>query len=200
MAKVIGDISVSLDGFITGPEPDLEHGLGHGGEGLHRWVLDGGAVDRQVLDAMTDRTGAVLMGRRTFDVVDGPHGWSGDMGYGAERDQSNPPPVLVVTRRPPATVRLADRFTFIVDGISSAVAKARSVADDRDVVVMGGGELIRGCLDAGLLDELHLHLAPVLLGGGTALFAPSGPPPRTLEQYHVRVSAVATHLSYRVVG
>jgi dihydrofolate reductase len=200
MAKVIGDISVSLDGYVTGPDPDPEHGLGHGGEGLHRWALDGGAVDRQVLDAMVERTGAVLMGRRTFDVVDGPHGWSEDMGYGAERDQSAAPPVFVVTRRPPETVRLADRFTFVVDGIARAVDEARSAAGDRDVVVMGGGELVRGCLDAGLLDELHLHLSPVLLGGGAPLFAPGGPPGRQLEQYHVRVSAVATHLSYRVVG
>jgi dihydrofolate reductase len=200
MAKVIGDISVSLDGFVTGPDPDPEHGLGQGGEGLHRWALDGGMVDKQVLDAMVDRTGAVLMGRHTFDVVDGPHGWADDMGYGAERDQSAAPPVLVVTRRPPETVRLADRFTFVVDGIRSAVDKARSVADDRDVVVMGGGELIRGCLDAGLLDELQLHLSPVLLGGGTPLFAAAGPPTRKLEQFHVRVSAIATHLSYRVVG
>jgi dihydrofolate reductase len=200
MAKVIGDISVSLDGYVTGPQPDPEHGLGLGGEGLHRWALDGGAVDRQVLDATVDRTGAVLMGRRTFDVVDGPHGWSGDQGYGAERDQSAAPPAFVVTRRPPATVRLADRFTFVVDGAASAVAKARSVAEDRDVVVMGGGELVRRCLDAGLLDELHLHLSPVLLGGGTPLFTPGGPAPRTLQQYHVRVSALATHLSYRVVG
>jgi dihydrofolate reductase len=198
MAKVIADISVSLDGYVTGPKPDLEHGLGRDAEALHRWAMEGGPVDRQVLEAMVDRTGAVLMGRRTYDFVDGPHGWDGDLGYGAERDQSAAPPVLVVTRRPPDAVRLADRFTFVVDGVRSAVDKARWVAEDRDVVVMGGGELIRGCLDAGLLDELHLHLSPVLLGGGTPLFGPDGPGPRILEQFHVRVSALATHLAYRV--
>lgn len=198
MAKVIGDISVSLDGYVTGPKPDVENGLGRDGEGLHRWALDGGAVDKQVLEAMVARTGAVVMGRRTFDVVDGPHGWGGDLGYGAVRDQSDAPPVLVVTRRPPETVRLVGRFSFVVDGARSAVDKARSIADDRDVVVMGGGELIRRCIGVGLLDELHLHLSPVLLGGGTPLFGPDGPGPAVLEQYHVRVSALATHLSYRI--
>ena len=108
--------------------------------------------------------------------------------------------MLVVTRRPPETVRQPDLFTFVVDGVHSAVRKAQSVADDRDVMVMGGAELIRGCLDAGLLDELHLHLSPVLLGDGTPLFVPGRAYPGTLEQFHVRVSALATHLSYRVFG
>jgi dihydrofolate reductase len=199
MTKVIADISVSLDGFVTGPDPDLEHGLGRGGEPIHAWATHPGDVDRQVLDDMVGRTGVVLMGRRTYDFVDGPHGWAGDRGYGVESDQSAAPPVLVVTRRPPLTARLVDLFSFIVDGVESAVDKARSLADDRDVVVMGGAELIRGCLAAGLLDELHLHLAPALIGAGTPLFGPDGPA-RALDQIHVRVSRNATHLSYRVRG
>jgi dihydrofolate reductase len=116
------------------------------------------------------------------------------MGYGAAH--AAPQHVLVVTRTPPDTVRLGDRFTFVVDGVRSAVAKATTMADDRDVVVMGGAELIRGCLDRGLLDELRLHLAPVILGAGTPLFA--GQTPRELRQSHVRVSGHATHLTYRV--
>ncbi|MFI7543400.1 dihydrofolate reductase family protein [Actinoplanes sp. NPDC049599] len=195
MGKVAADISVSLDGFVTGPDPDQEHGLGHGGEGLHTWAFSTDPVDREVLASATGGTGAVVMGRRLFDIVDGPHGWSEEVGYGA--GLAAEPPVLVVTRNPPATVRLADRFTFVVDGVRSAVDKARSMAEDRDVVVMGGAQIIRGALEAGLVDELRLHLSPVLLGGGTPLFA-GGVTPRTLRQLHVRVSAHATHLTYRV--
>ncbi|GAA3349197.1 dihydrofolate reductase family protein [Amorphoplanes nipponensis] len=195
MGKVVADISMSLDGFVTGPAPDPEHGLGHGGEGLHTWAFSTDPVDREVLAAATDATGAVVMGRRLFDIVDGPHGWNDEVAYGAGLAAA--PPVLVVTRNPPATVRLADRFTFIVDGVRSAVDKARSMADDRDVVVMGGAQVIRGALDAGLVDELRLHLSPVLLGAGTPLFVGGGGP-RTLRQVHVRVSAHATHLTYRI--
>jgi dihydrofolate reductase len=194
MTKVVGEISMSLDGFVTGPDPDLEHGLGHGGEGLHTWAFEGDVTDREVLTEAVDSTGVVVMGRRLFDVVDGPAGWTGEMGYGGTLAAT--PPVLVVTRQPPATTRLGDRFTFVVDGIGSAVSKGIAMADDRDVVLMGGAELIRGALAGGLLDELRLHLAPVVLGAGTPLFA--GGPPRTLRQIHVRVSGHATHLTYRV--
>ena len=85
MAKVVGDISVSLDGFVTGPDPDPEHGLGHGGEGMHGWVFNGTRSTRRCSPRPTDATGAVIMGRRTFDIVDGPHGWNDEMGYGAAR-------------------------------------------------------------------------------------------------------------------
>jgi len=195
MTKVVADISVSLDGYITGPRPGAEQGLGLGGEGLHTWALAGDAIDTEVLSDTVDATGAVIMGRRLFDIVDGPHGWSDEMGYGARAVGQQP--VLVVTRTPPDTVRLADRFTFVVDGVGSAVRKAIVLAEDRDVVVMGGAEIIRGCLEAGLLDEVRLHLSPVLLGSGTPLFD-NGTTPRTLRQIHVRASGTATHLTYRV--
>ena len=195
MGKVIADISMSLDGFVTGPAPGPDNGLGEGGEGLHTWAFSADPVDRAVLASTTDATGAVVMGRRLFDIVDGPHGWNDEVGYGAGLAAA--PPVLVVTRQAPASVRLADRFTFVVDGVRSAIDKARALAEDRDVVVMGGAEVIRGALRAGQVDELRLHLAPVLLGGGTALFA-GGVSPRSLRQLHVQVSAHATHLTYRV--
>lgn len=195
MAKVVADISVSLDGFVTGPGPDLEHGLGAGGEALHTWAFAGDAIDAEVLAETVDATGVVIMGRRLFDIVDGPYGWNDEVGYGAAA--AGQQPVLVVTRTPPETVRLADRFTFVVDGAGSAVSKAIAMAGDRDVVVMGGAETIRGCLEAGLLDELRLHLSPVLLGSGTPLFVP-GTAPRNLRQIHVRPSGTATHLTYRV--
>jgi dihydrofolate reductase len=194
VAKVVGDISVSLDGFVTGPGPGPEGGLGRGGEGLHTWALDGDAIDAEVLADAVDATGAVILGRRLFEIVDAPDGWNDEMGYGAA--YAAWPPMLVVTRKPPDTVRLENRFTFVVDGLGSAVSKATALAEDRDVVVMGGAAVLRGCLEQGLLDELRLHLAPVILGGGTPLW--QGNAPRALRQVHVRVSGHASHLTYRV--
>ncbi|KUL22012.1 dihydrofolate reductase family protein [Actinoplanes awajinensis] len=200
MARVIADISMSLDGFVTGPHPGPDNGLGDGGEGLHTWALRPDAVDSDVLDGTVAATGAVIMGRRLFDIIDGPHGWNDKMGYGADRAAE--PPVLVVTRNPPEHVRLADRITFVVDGLANAVAAGAAIAEERDVVIMGGAEIIRGALEAGLVHELRLHLSPVLLGAGTPLFA-AGPPggsrpsPR-LRQILVRPSAHATHLTYLV--
>jgi dihydrofolate reductase len=191
MTKVVADISVSLDGFVTGPGP--EAGLGRGGEGLHVWALDPDPVDRAVLEETVFATGVVIMGRRLFDIVDAPDGWNDEMGYGA--GLAAEPPVLVVTRTPPDEVRLVDRMTFVVDGIRSAVAKGIAMADDRDVVIMGGGETVCRAIEAGVVDELRLHLSPVLLGGGTPLFG--GGTPRSLRQTHVRPSSQATHLTYR---
>jgi dihydrofolate reductase len=194
MTKVVADISVSLDGFVTGPEPGPGQGLGRGGEELHTWALDPDAVDGEVMDEAIDATGVVIMGRRLFDIIDAPDGWNDEMGYGAGRAAQ--PPLLVVTRNPPAVVRLADRTTFIVDGIGSAVSKGVAMSDDRDVVIMGGGRTVRTALEAGVVDELRLHLSPVILGGGTPLF--DGGRPHSLRQIHVRVSSRATHLTYRL--
>jgi len=186
MSKVVADISVSLDGFVAGPDGSVE--------ALHTWALEPDAIDSDVLDEGVDATGVVVMGRRLFDVVDAPDGWSDEMGYGAARAAQ--PPLLVVTRTPPGQVRLAERTTFIVDGIGSAVSKGVAMSDDRDVVIMGGGRTVRTAIEAGVVDELRLHLAPVLLGGGTPLF--TGAAPRSLRQIHVRASAHATHLTYRL--
>lgn len=194
MTKVVADISVSLDGFVTGPDPGPEQGLGRGGEGLHTWALEPDRIDRAVLVETVDATGVVIMGRRLFDIIDAPGGWTDEMGYGAS--VAGQQPVLVVTRTPPEKVRLAERCTFVVDGIRSAVAKAVTMAEDRDVVIMGGGETVRGAIEAGVVDELRLHLSPVLLGSGIPLF--TGAAPRVLRQIHVRASGHATHLTYRV--
>src|SRR5215207_3531933 len=112
MGKVVADISVSLDGYVTGPDPGPDSGLGRGGDGLHTWAVSTDPVDREVLASATDATAAVVMARRLYDIVDAPQGWSDEVGYGA--GLAGTPPVLVVTRRPPATVRLTDRFTFVV--------------------------------------------------------------------------------------
>jgi dihydrofolate reductase len=195
MTKVIADISMSLDGFVTGPDPGPEQGLGRDGEALHTWVLESDdPVDAAVLQSATDRSGAVVMGRRLFDIIDGPGGWSDDMGYGAGHAAT--PDFFVVTHSPPDSVRLGLRFTFVTDGIAAAVEAARAAAGDKDVVVMGGADVVRQCLDARLCDELCIHLSPIVLGAGTPLFADSV---RTeLVQRTVEVSRFATHLTYDV--
>ena len=194
MTRVIADISMSLDGYVTGPDPDLEHGLGHGGEALHTWVESRDEVDVEVLRQATEGTGAVVMGRRLFDIIDGPHGWSDEMGYGAEH--ATKPPFFVVTHAAPASVRLDFAFTFVSEGLGEAVGQARAVAGGKDVVVMGGGDVIRQCVDDGLVDEIHIHLAPIVLGAGTPLFAGSGR--HQLVQRSVQVSPTATHVTYEL--
>lgn len=194
MTKVVAEITVSLDGFVTGPDPGPEQGLGRDGEPLHAWVFEGDDVDAAILRSSVEGTGAVVMGRRLFDIVDSPHGWSDDIGYGAGHAAA--PPFFVVTHGAPASVRLDLDFTFVTDGIASAIEQARSAAGDKDVVVMGGGDVIRQCVDEGLVDELRIHLSPILLGAGTPLF--EGCSRRELVQRDVTVSSRATHLTYEV--
>jgi dihydrofolate reductase len=196
MTRVVADISMSLDGFVTGPDPDLEHGLGRGGEPLHTWVMEGTEVDAEVVRDATESSGAVVMGRRLFDIVDGPHGWNDEMGYGAGLAAA--PPFFVVTHSAPDHVRLELRFTFVTDGLEAAISQARAAAGDKDVIVMGGGDVVRQCVDTGLADELRIHLAPIVLGGGTPLFA--GANRRQLVPRSVRVSPHATHLTYTLEG
>jgi|SRR5215212_6975122 len=197
MPKVIADITMSLDGYVTGPGADQEHGLGDAPE-LHTWVMEQDAVDTDILEQATARSGAVVMGRRLFDTVDGPDGWNEQMGYGA--DQTATPPFFVVTHSPPREVRLERelgmRVAFAED-LAAAVDQARAAATHGDVVIMGGGDVIGQALEQGLVDELRIHLAPMLLGGGTPLFKPG-----TRQMYHqrdVRPSTNAVHLAYERV-
>jgi dihydrofolate reductase len=198
MTKIIGDITISLDGFVTGPGADLKHGLGLDAEGLHAWALDSSdPVDRGILERHTAASGAVVMGRKTFDTVDGPGGWSAERGYGADQDGRTA--FFVVTRTRPDQVRLEEShdFTFVLDGLASVVERARVAAGDRDVFVMGGGRTVGGCLAAGLLDQLRIHLSPEVLGAGTPLFDAVGR--HRLRQTHVETSPAATHLTYDVL-
>ena len=187
MSKVVADISMSLDGYVTGPKGDDV-------EQLHAWVFDGDALDAALLRENVEATGAVVMGRRLFDIVDGPNGWSDDEGYGPGLKAT--PPVFVVTHRPPQTVRLQQQMTFITDGVGAAITAARKAAGDKDTVVMGGADVIFQALTAGLVDELRIHLAPVILGAGTPLFKRAESV--SLVQSCVRVSQRATHLAYRL--
>lgn len=203
MTRIIADISVSLDGFVTGPDAGPDNGLGTGGEALHAWAFSDDPEDRRFLREATARSGAVVLGRRLFDVVDGPHGWDDTVGYGA--GEVGRPAFVVVTSSPPASVRLTDLdWTFVTTGLPDAVAVARERAEavseaggrDLDVVLMGGGATVGSALDAGLADVLSLHLAPVVLGAGTPLF--TGGTPRTLVQRSVTPTSTATHLTYDV--
>jgi dihydrofolate reductase len=199
MSKVIADISMSLDGYVTAPGAGLDHGLGIGGEGIHAWVLEKprAPVDEAVLAHSFERTGAVVMGRRLFDIVDGPHGWNDDIGYGYDQNQSAAPPCFVVTHEPPTHVRLASRFRFVTGGVAEAIDQARAAAGDKHVVVMGGANVVDQSLAARLVDELRIHLSPLTVGGGTRLFDLVGP--MTLVQRDVTESPRATHLTYEVV-
>jgi dihydrofolate reductase len=201
MSQVIIDISMSLDGYVTGPNVSLDNGLGDDGEVLHNWVFEHAtAEDRAVLDRAFEWTGAVIQGRVLFDIIDGPHGWSDEMGYGAKPTGEVNPPIFVVTHSAPEKTRLGDRFRFVTDGVKSAIDQARQAAGDKNVVVMGGGEICHAVLAAGLADVLLLHVAPVVLGQGTPLF-PSGGGPRTdLELVEAVSTPNAQHLTYRVTG
>jgi len=194
MTKVIADITMSLDGYVTGPGADTEHGLGDAEE-LHTWVFSQDQVDTEILERATSATGAVVMGRRLFDVVDGPHGWTKDMGYGA--DQVGTPPFFVVTHSAPPDVRLERelgmRFTFVSE-LPNAIEQARVVATEGPVVIMGGGDVIAQAIEHGLVEELHLHIAPMLLGGGTPLFRTGTR--QLYRQREVRPSSNAIHVTY----
>lgn len=199
MSKVIADISMSLDGYVTARGADQDHGLGVGGEAIHAWVLEEprSPVDDAVLARSFETTGAVVMGRRLYDFVDGPNGWSDDVGYGHDQNQPVAPPCYVVTHEPPAQVRLASRFRFVTDGVEAAIDQARATAGDKDVFIMGGANVIDQSLAAKLVDELRIHVSPLMLGDGTRLFDLVGP--TTLIQREVTESPRATHLTYEVV-
>jgi len=204
MTRIIADISVSLDGFVTGPDPGPQNGLGIGGDALHTWAFSEDPDDRRVLREATARSGAVVLGRRLFDIVDGPGGWNDETGYGA--GEVGKPAFVVVTSSPPESVRLTDLdWTFVTTGLPDAVTAARERAEaassdrgeDLDVVLMGGGATIGSAVVAGLVDALTLHLAPVVLGAGTPLFTRGAA--RTLAQRTVTITTTATHLTYDVL-
>ena len=215
MGKLTVDISMSLDGFVAGPNQTLEHPLGEGGERLHEWafavasfrqqhgLLDGETnVDDEVAAETLRNTGATVMGRRMFSGGAGPweddpnaDGWWGD----------DPPfhhPVFILTHhaRAPVTKQGGTTFVFVTDGIQAALEQARAAAGDKDVAVGGGADVVQQYLRAGLLDELQVHVVPVLLGGGVRLFDQLGAGP--VEMQHTRTiesPTGVTHLRYRVV-
>jgi len=212
--KVVLDISMSLDGFIAGPNPSREEPLGTGGEWLHEWAFglasfrerhgDSGGTRNADDDVMTESlagTGAVVMGRRMFSGGAGPwdddpnaDGWWGD----------TPPfrvPVFVLTHhgRAPVAKKGGTTFTFVTDGVEAALELARAAAGDNNVLVAGGANVAQQVMRAGQLEEIQIHLAPVLLGGGTRLLDDLQKANVQLEPTRVIESPAVTHLRYRVV-
>jgi len=215
MAKVRCEISMSLDGFVAGPNPTLEEPLGVGGNLLHEWAfaaaswrdshgLEGGEknADSDVIEESLRATGAVVMGRKMFSGGEGSwendpraDGWWGD----------DPPfhvSVFVLTHQARGTKVMegGTSFEFVTDGIEAALERAKAAAGDKDVLLAGGASIVQQYLKAGLLDELQIHVAPVLLGEGTSLFDRLGIEPLGLEATRVIASPSVTHLQFRVPG
>ncbi|WP_436344387.1 dihydrofolate reductase family protein [Natronorubrum sp. FCH18a] len=205
-------ISTSLDGYVAGPNDSPENPLGDGGERLHEWIydleswraqhgLEGGETneDDEIVAELSENVGAVVMGRRMFSNDEGPWGddpfeghWGADPPFGV--------PVFVLTHhaREPLEMDGGTTFTFVTDGLESAVEHAKEAAGDADVSIAGGANTIQQSLEAGLLDELQIHLVPVLLGDGIRLFERSDGEHVELERTRVVESPDVTHLRYRV--
>ena len=213
MGQLIAEISMSLDGFVAGPNPSLDEPLGKGGERLHEWVfgtkgwreshgMEGGEEgdDSRVLEEWIERTGATVMGRHMFSGGSGPweddrnaNGWWGD----------EPPfhhPVFVLTHHEREPLELGETtFNFVTGGIESAAEQARAAAGDKDAKVAGGGEAIAQALRAGLIEALRLQVVPLFLGGGARLFdGHVAEPPAGLELAESAESPTGVmHLTYR---
>jgi dihydrofolate reductase len=196
MSKVVAGITTSVDGYIAGPNDGPDRGLGDGGERLHYWVFGGPwsydsppqgepvGEDKAQLDEASGAAGAVIAGRGTYEAA-GHWGETNPFGM----------PLFIVTHRPEEQPE-GDHFIFVA-GVEEAVERAREAAGGKDVNVMGGADVIRQALDAGLVDELSIIIAPVLLGGGKHLFDGFT---RSLDLEHigVRQSPFATFIDYRV--
>lgn len=205
------DITMSLDGFVAGPNATLENPLGENGESLHDWVvvqkswreqhgLEGGDAgpDSDLVQETRDRTGAFVMGRRMFSGGSGP--WEDDpnaSGWWSE----DPPfraPVFVVTHHAREPLVLGSTTFTFVDGVEDAIAQAREAAGGKDVQISGGAAVAQQALAAALLDELQIHVAPILLGGGVRLFADDGARPEVERTKLTDSPSGAVHLTYRV--
>jgi dihydrofolate reductase len=190
MALVICDMSISLDGYVTGPNDSRENPFGDGAEMLHDWMADAATDDdRAILQAMLDGLGAIVMGRKSFDKNEGDGGW-GDAGPVGET------PCFVLTHTMP-TASYPPVFTFVTDGVVSAIEQAENAAGDK-VVGLHGATIMQQALPLGLVDEIRVHVIPVLVGGGTTLFGTLNAS-ITLERTQTRVTPAATHLVFRVV-
>jgi dihydrofolate reductase len=190
MALVICDMSISLDGYVTGPNDSRKNPFGDGAGGLHDWIFDGATDDdRALLQEAIDGVGAVVMGRRSFDHTEGDGGW-GDGGPVGDT------PCFVVTHHKP-TATYPSVFTFVTDGVASAIEQAERTAGDK-VVGLHGATVMQQALPLGLVDEIRVHVMPVLLGGGTPLFGALDSS-ITLERTHELATPAATHIGFRVV-
>jgi dihydrofolate reductase len=191
MGKVLMEITMSLDGFTAGPGVSAEEPMGRGGEALHEWMFAGkSATDIEAFQmTLFGGVGAVIMGRRMVDLGIGP--WGEEPLYHA--------PCFVVTHRPAETIvkKGGTSYIFVSEGIEAAMAQAKAAAGEQDVMVNGGADVDRQYLNAGLIDEIRLHLAPILLGAGTPLFTGVRSELRLVPTQATN-SPLATHLTYQV--
>ena len=202
MGKVTFNMTMSLDGFVAGPNDNPENGLGDGGEGLFKWYFSGDTEVKlsegtpvlkiskksaKLLKEGIKGYGAGVWGRKTFDIA---HAWGG-----------NPPgsPAFIVTHHVPQEwVKEGSPFTFVTEGVESAIRQAKEAAGDKDVVICTAS-ILQQALKAGLVDEINIDLAPILIGGGVSLFDHLGTGPIELECIRVLEAPGVTHLSFRVV-
>jgi dihydrofolate reductase len=192
MGKVISEISMSLDGFITGPNVRVGNGMGDGGDRLHDWKFDAKTeTDVAIVDEIYASTGAVLIGKRMFDVGFEP--WGDPPPFGM--------PVFIVTheKREPVPMQGGTTYTFVTDGIEAALKLARAAAGDKNVGIWGGANIMRQYLKAGLLDEMQIHLIPILLGNGIRLFEDLDPEGNELRRKGLIETPGATHFRFEVV-
>ena len=198
MSKVICDMAMSVDGFTAGPNQSLEKpfGDGHEDEPLSRWMVEQADVNAAEIEAIV-HAGAHIMGRNMFSPGRGDwdldwKGWWGD-------DPPYHAPVFVLTHHPrePVPMEGGTTFNFVTDGIESALAQAREAAGDRDVAIAGGAATVNQYLAAGLIDELRLHVVPVMLGEGERLLEGVGR--FDLETLSVKNTELVTHVTYRVI-
>ena len=199
MGKVIVDLTVSLDGFIAGPDDGPEYPLGRGGEALFTWMNAGAESNRidrwlrppdaslPIVREWLSDAGAGISGRRTFDIA---NGWKD--GHPIEA------PIFVVTHEGPTSGEWSPLVRFVTDGVDRALELAQQAAGDKTVSI-SGASVAQQLLRAGKVDEIQVSVAPLLLGGGVRLFGNVGPKPITLEQIRVVPSDGVTHLRYRVV-
>jgi dihydrofolate reductase len=196
MAYVTCDLAVSADGFVAGPRQSLENPIGEGGSELHKWMFDTPEENTAELDEIT-RAGAFIMGRNMFDHGRGDWDpeWSGWWG----EDPPYHKPVFVLTHHPRADLVMkgGTTFSFVTGGIEEAFTRAREVTGDGRISLAGGASTVNQALAAGIIDELRLHVAPVVLGAGERLF--DGVPAVRLEQVSGRSASLVTHITYRVL-
>lgn len=198
MSRVTCHMSISLDGFVAGPDQSIDNPIGVGGKDLHKWHLPPeDPVDLAFTESLLARKGAYVMGRNMFGPIRGEwdeswRGWWGD-------DPPYHAPVFVLTHhaREPIEMEGGTTFHFVTDGFDAALAQAKDVAGDLDVDVAGGASTVRQALAAGAIDELVLDFAPVVLGSGERIFDEAAKP--QLEIVEAQHSPHATHVRYRVV-
>ncbi len=203
MGKVTTGFSMSLDGFIAGPNDSPDNSLGDGGERLFKWYFAGNTdqdvpmgdgvmkMNREAAEMIKESArsaGVLVTARRTFDIA---HAWGG-------RHPMDVPIVVLTHRIPQEWVKQGSPFTFVTDGVESAIKRARQIAGDKDVVI-GAPSVVKQCLNAGLLDEIHIDLVALLLGRGIRLFDSLEIQPLDLKLTDVNASGGVLHLTFSVV-